>query len=213
MRLFVIRHGETAWNVEGRFQGQRDTELNERGRAQAATLRSRLATHPFAAVVSSPLKRASETAKIALGRGADHLLEAFTEIHHGDWEGRLADDVRATWPDLLHTWHTAPDRVRMPGEGGETLLDVQTRALTGIAMIKGIVPGAGDVFLATHDAVIKTLLCACTDAPLSSFWLFQVPNCSICILEFPPDKLPRLLLMGDIAHLDNPFDAPVQKGL
>ena len=64
MRFFVIRHGETAWNVEGRFQGQKDTALNEKGLAQAATLGERLAGHSFEAVLTSPLDRAKKTAEL-----------------------------------------------------------------------------------------------------------------------------------------------------
>ena len=81
MRFFVIRHGETAWNVEGRFQGQQDTALNEKGLAQAATLGERLAGHSFAAVLTSPLDRAKKTAELAsskCGTGEFSEIPAFT---------------------------------------------------------------------------------------------------------------------------------------
>ena len=127
MRFFVIRHGETAWNVEGRFQGQKDTALNEKGLAQAATLGERLAGHSFEAVLTSPLDRAKKTAELAASKcefGEFTEIPAFTEINHGDWEGRLSTEVAEEWPELLRRWHTAPETVKMPGEGGESLEDI-----------------------------------------------------------------------------------------
>ena len=104
MRFFVIRHGETAWNVEGRFQGQKDTALNEKGLAQAATRGERLAGHSFEAVLTSPLDRAKKTAELAAAKcefGEFTEIPAFTEINHGDWEGRLSTEVAEEWPELL----------------------------------------------------------------------------------------------------------------
>ena len=105
MRLFLVRHGETDWNREGRFQGQQDTPLNDRGRGQARGVAERLRGHRFDAVVSSPLSRALDTARAiqtAAGRTDPVILEeGITEIHHGDWEGRLASEVRSLWPDLF----------------------------------------------------------------------------------------------------------------
>ena len=92
MRFFIIRHGETAWNTEGRFQGQRDTELNERGLEQSRRAADFLAGHKFDAVTSSPLKRALTLAEMIAGKCAakTEIIPAFTEINHGDWEGRLS---------------------------------------------------------------------------------------------------------------------------
>ena len=214
MRFFVIRHGETAWNVEGRFQGQMDTELNAKGLEQARLVAERLAGHKFEAVVTSPLSRARVTAeKTACLSGCSEFVvdEGFTEINHGDWEGCLADEIYAKWPEILSKWHTKPESVKMPGKTGETLDDVQKRAIRSADAVAGRY--TGDVILASHDAVIKVLLCYWLDAPLSSFWRFQIPNCSITVIEILPGKAPRMLLMGDASHIGNAFDRPEQKGL
>ena len=175
MRFFVIRHGETAWNVEGRFQGQKDTALNEKGLAQAATLGERLAGHSFEAVLTSPLDRAKKTAELAASKckfGEFTEIPAFTEINHGDWEGRLSTEVAEEWPELLRRWHTAPETVKMPGEGGESLEDIARRAVSAVeAAAKKY---KGDVLLASHDAVIKVLLCYWLD-----FELFQIPGAEL----------------------------------
>jgi len=213
MRFFVIRHGETAWNVDGRFQGQMDTELNRKGLEQARLVAERLAGHNFEAIITSPLSRAKVTAeKIAENSAAEFVVdEGFTEINHGDWEGCLADQICANWPEILHKWHTMPDTVKMPGETGETLEDVQKRAVRSANAAANRY--TGDVILSSHDAVIKVLLCYWLDAPLSSFWRFQIPNCSITVIEILPGKAPRMLLMGDASHIGNAFDRPEQKGL
>ena len=172
MRFFVIRHGETAWNVAGRFQGQQDTELNEKGLAQADLLGERLAGHRFEAVLTSPLSRAKVTAERAASR-----------CEYGE----------------------------LPGPGGENLEDILRRAVPAVeAAAKRY---EGDVLLASHDAVIKVLLCYWLGAPLASFFRFQVPNCSITVIEVKEGSAPRMLLMGDAAHLGDSFERPEQKGL
>ena len=97
MRFFVVRHGETAWNVEGRFQGQMDIPLNNKGIVQAERLAQRFIGHKFSAIISSPLSRAHVTAaKIAEVAVYDEFITdaLLTEINHGDWEGCLADEIK-----------------------------------------------------------------------------------------------------------------------
>lgn len=214
MRLFIVRHGETDWNVQGRFQGKQDTQLTAHGLAQADRVAAYLAGHEFEAVVSSPLKRALDTAnKIAALAPHRELATdpSFKEIDHGDWEGRTADEVRAAWPELLAQWHREPASVKMPGDGGESLADVRDRVMPAVDALR--TRYSGDVLLSTHDAVIKVMLCSFFDAPLSSFWRFQVANCSLSIALLADDKPPRVSLMGDAHYLDQGFDLPEQKGL
>lgn len=214
MRFFVVRHGETNWNVEGRFQGQKDIELNQKGIMQAELLAKRFVGHRFEAIISSPLSRALVTAQktkdvsICGQLLIDPLL---SEINHGDWEGLLADDIKSMWPSDMERWHLAPETVKMPGDGGESLQDVWYRAyrFAEYASLKY----KGDVLVASHDAVIKVLLCHWLNTPLSSFWCFQIPNCSITVVEVSAAKKPRLTLLGDATHIYNSFERPEQKGL
>lgn len=219
MRLFLVRHGETDWNREGRFQGQRDTHLSEKGRSQAFRVASFLALHEFEGIVSSPLARALDTAlKIGSACALNgnelegvEIVDEFTEINHGEWEGLLADEVRERWGDLLALWHSSPESVRMPGEGGESLEDVQRRAVAGVA---GLAESySGDVVVASHDAVIKALLCYFLGIPLDNFWRFQIANCSLSVVELQEGGPPRVSLMGDAHYLGEGFEAPEQKAL
>lgn len=214
MRLFIVRHGETGWNREGRFQGQQDTDLTELGLAQADKAADFLRGHRFDAVVSSPLKRARVTAeKIAAAAGCTTVetAAALTEINHGDWEGLLASEVRAKWPRIIELWHTSPHTVIMPGDGGESLRSVQIRSVRAIEEIAA--RHCGDVLIASHDAVIKVLLCHFLNAPLSGFWRFQIANCSLTVAELRKNQPARISLMGDAHYLGIGFDLPEQKGL
>lgn len=215
MRFFLIRHGETDWNREGRFQGQRDTALSEKGRAQARKAASALAAHKFEGVVSSPLARALDTAREICAKGGQDLsveiIEGLTEINHGDWEGLLASEVRERWNERLTLWHSAPETVTMPGPGGESLEDVRARSVAEVEKIAARY--TGDVAAALHDAVIKVLLCHYLGAPLSSFWRFQIANCSLTIIEFSEGKPPRVSLMGDAHYLGEGFERAEQKAL
>ena len=216
MRFFIVRHGETAWNIEGRFQGQRDTELNERGLEQSRRAAEYLAGHKFDAVVSSPLRRALVLAEMIAERcGTEvEITPAFTEISHGDWEGLLSTEVSERWPQLLETWHESPHTVVMPGEGGESLRTVQLRAASAADALSG--KYSGDVCAAAHDAVIKALICHFLTLPLSAFWRLQIANCGLTIIEIIPGKAPRMSLMGDAHYLDDGgknFTLPEQRGL
>src|SRR4249919_2597714 len=127
MKILLARHGETAWNAEGRYQGQEDIPLSPVGEAQARALGERLQHVHIDRAVASPLKRALRTAELALGD--DRLARLTTdaglmEIAHGTWEGLLAAEIRERDPDRLHAWRHAPHEVLMPD--GESLQHVST---------------------------------------------------------------------------------------
>ena len=105
VRIILIRHGETNWNIQGRYQGQEDTRLSERGFAQAGMLAQGLKDVHIDAAFSSPLKRSLLTCRAC----AD-----------------LACDIEARYPEEFKQWHTQPHLVQMPG--GENLEDVRKRA-------------------------------------------------------------------------------------
>ena len=143
VRIILIRHGETQWNIEGRYQGQEDTHLSERGLQQGHMVAQGLKDTPIDAAISSPLERSYMTcAFCAELHGLDVLKDdRLLEINHGDWEGRLADDIEAQYPTEFHQWHTEPHLVTMPGPGGESLEDVRRR-----------VRAAFDEYAAAYDA-------------------------------------------------------------
>jgi broad specificity phosphatase PhoE len=129
--IVLVRHGETDWNLERRFQGHADTPLNEAGRIQAAELADALGSERISAVYSSPLRRAHETAAIVAARlGLDvRALEALREIHVGDWEGLTIDEVKDRYPGSTTVdWHSG-------WPGGETYDQLAARVLPALAAL------------------------------------------------------------------------------
>lgn len=130
--LFLIRHGETDWNVEGRYQGQADPPLNERGKCQAHELVEKLAQVDLDLLYTSPLLRSEQTAEILASKLAIRVYkdERLMEIHQGDWQTRLRSEIEELYPDLFRRWETEPWEVTPPG--GESLQQVQKRVYLAI---------------------------------------------------------------------------------
>lgn len=126
-RLILIRHGETDWNADGRYQGQADPPLNARGWEQARQLAGELENEDLGVLYSSPLLRAAQTAEVIATRlGIPLKLDGrLVEIHQGDWQTRLRSEIQELYPEVFHKWETAPWDVSPPG--GERLVQVQTR--------------------------------------------------------------------------------------
>ena len=132
--ILLARHGETDWNREGRFQGHADPPLNETGRAQAAVLAMELADVALAAVYSSPLRRALETAEVV---AAQHELEpvavdALREVDVGSWEGLTRAEVEARFPQQLGRWLDY-DQGWQDGESYDEMGQRVVSALLGLA--------------------------------------------------------------------------------
>lgn len=197
--IVLVRHGETDWNREGRYQGSRDIPLNARGSRQAVLLGQGLSAFRFTAAVASPLARAAQTAGHALaGRNVALRTDPrLQEIGHGEWEGLLKTEVEQRWPELWQHWRRAPHEVTMPG--GESLAQVQQRACAVLAEIAAAQP-AGVVLMAAHDATNRTLLLHALGAPLSRFWcLKQDPTC-VNVLQHAVGAW-RVVALNSVAHL------------
>jgi len=209
-RIFLVRHGETDWNREGRFQGKMDIPLNDLGREQAAAAAKALEGADIDRMVTSPLSRAEKTAEASSRKNGleVEIHGGFREIDHGRWEGHTVEEIEKLWPGMLGTWHSHPEKVIMPE--GETLRDVQARAW---AALEDVIAAPGNrVAVFSHDAVIKVLLCRVLGCPLSSFWRFRIANGSITLIEGGGKGL-SVSVVGDACHLGNAWERKEQKGL
>lgn len=215
MRILLARHGETPWNAEGRYQGQRDIALSEVGEGQARMLGQRLAGVPIHRAVSSPLSRARRTAELALGeaRAAQlQLDQGLQEIAHGDWEGLLAAEIRERDPNRLRAWREAPETVQMPG-GGESLVEVLDRAWPAFARAcEGL--GEDDTLLVVaHDAVNRVILARVLGLPLSRLWSFRQAPTTINLLEGPTANALEVVRLNDCNHHTALFGEAVHRAL
>lgn len=177
-RLLLIRHGETALNREMRYIGLRDDELTETGRFQARQLAAALAIFPIAAVYSSPLQRAYQTAQaIATHHDLEVLRnEALIESNFGLWEGLTAQEVKARGPEdaeILSAWQNDPT---LAPPQGESLEAMSQRVLTAVATIVQE-HQEQTIALVTHTGPLKALLCAALSTSMSTaFHIFLDPG-------------------------------------
>lgn len=206
MRIVLCRHGETAWNREGRYQGQIDIPLSPDGEAQAAALGRRLADLPLMRAVASPLSRARRTAELALGPARLGLLQLdadLQEIAHGSWEGMLVEQIAASDGERLAAWRSAPETVVMPG--GESLADVDRRAWRGFVRAADRLGETDTLLIAAHDAVNRVLLCRVLGLPLSRLWCFRQAPATLNLLEGPAVDRLELVRLNDAGHLSDLF--------
>ncbi|MBH8573450.1 histidine phosphatase family protein [Nostocaceae cyanobacterium CENA369] len=206
VRLLLVRHGETEWNRQTRFQGQIDVPLNDNGRQQAQKAGEFLQDVAIDFAVSSSMLRPKETAEIILRHHPDIKLElqdGLREISHGLWEGKLEEEIEQEFPGELQRWRTQPAAVQMPE--GENLQQVWERS---VAAWQSIVQTALNNQLKTglivaHDATNKTLLCHILGLPTENFWNFRQGNGAVSVIDYSTglNGLPVLQAMNITAHL------------
>jgi alpha-ribazole phosphatase len=204
--LYLIRHGETDWNVEGRHQGQFDSSLSERGRAQTACLAEALARVPFRAIYTSPLSRSREAALAIAARHALPViaLDGLREVAMGEWEGMTEAEINERFGPVLTARRKDPEHVT-PG-GGESLPALQARGLETINEIVARHPGE-TVAVVAHGGLNKTVVLAVLGAPLARYWSIRQDNGAINVLEFD-GRGPRVRLLNETAHLREASAAP-----
>ena len=214
MRLLLARHGETAWNAEGRYQGREDIALSATGEAQARALGERLRELRIDRAVASPLSRARRTAELALGPDRASLLSidaGLMEIAHGSWEGLLAPEIRERDPERARAWRETPDEVQMPG--GESLQQVLDRAWPAL-QCAGEGMGADDTLLVVaHDAVNRVLLCKILGIPLAKLWRFRQAPTTLNLLEGVDAAHLDVVRLNDCTHHTPLFGESVHRAL
>jgi alpha-ribazole phosphatase/probable phosphoglycerate mutase len=201
MRLILVRHGETPWNVTLQYQGQGQVPLNERGRQQAHLGAERLRRAGAIALYSSDLARAHETATIigsALGL-TPHLLPDLREIDVGQWEGYTPEELYRRFPDHMREYERDPARtVRL---GGESYAQLQQRALRALEQITNAHQPGETIIAVSHGGTIRALLCHVIGLDLINFGKMWLDNGSFTELQYGRNGW-RLLRLNDAAHLE-----------
>ena len=204
-RVIAIRHGETAWNVELRLQGQLDIALNAVGRRQAERLAAALADERFDAVYASDLQRASQTAQpLACAQGLTVRLDAgLRERSFGVFEGLTFDEVAARWPEDSRRW-----RLREPDfapRGAESLRAFSGRCVQTCERLAAAHRG-GTIAIVAHGGVMDCLYRAATRVELQASRSWLLGNAGINRLLHTPQGF-TLVGWSDIRHLEDlPLD-------
>ncbi len=215
MYILLVRHGETTWNREGRYQGRTDIPLSLVGQAQVRSLAKRLAGVPITLAVASPLERARATAQAVIGERALtlELAEGLAEISHGQWEGQLASDVARDHAEMFGIWRSAPGRDSPAGPGAETLGDVDARAWPVLAKICGRLGPDDTALIAAHDAVNRVLLCRVLGLPLERIWSFRQSPATLNVLAGPKLDELQVVRLNDAEHVAPAVGEQVHKAL
>lgn len=193
--VLLIRHGVTAWHTEGRVLGQRDVPLSAEGVAQAEEVAANLAGVKLGEVLSSPLQRAVQTAEI-IGREASIEVARDPRLNDfklGKWTGMSYDEVAADAE--YQRFLRDPASTGIPG--GESLLEIQRRAVAAVEQALSDAPSGDAVAIVTHAGVIRVLLSHYMGSPPANYHRIRVNPGSISILSFADDReLPRVLAVN-----------------
>ncbi len=177
-RLLLVRHGETDFNAQKRFQGQMDVPLNANGRLQATVLAKKIAEEHIDVVVASDLKRASETAEIVMaGRGVEIVVDGrLRELNFGAWEGMTYAEIQESDPQTLSTWEG--DLMFIAPPGGETVSQFSGRVRSILRAIQAKYAGK-TILIVAHGGVLQLLLCTLLGLSADRFWQFRLQNASL----------------------------------
>lgn len=199
-RILAIRHGETAWNVDTRIQGQLDIGLNDLGRRQARQAAMQLADEALDAIYSSDLQRAHDTAQ-ALAQRSGLTVQAdagLRERRFGVFEGKTFAEIDAQHPELALRWKRREPDFGAPG--GETLIEFYERCVTTATRLAAAHAGQ-TIALVTHGGVLDCLYRAATRVALNAPRTWQIGNTSINRLLWTDDGF-TLVGWGDTQHLE-----------
>jgi probable phosphoglycerate mutase len=208
-RLVLVRHGETDWNREGRFQGQIDIPLNANGANQARAAQAFLGPVTIHRAYTSKMARPRQTAELILEEHPGVPLTSTSglmEIGHGLWEGCLEEEIASTWPELLADWKRAPHTVTMPE--GETLQDVWDRSVATWHTIVSGLSAHETALVVAHDAVNKTILCDLLGLSPADIWMVKQGNGGVSVIDYPhgPGGTPVVSCLNLTSHLGGVLD-------
>jgi len=198
--LLLVRHGETALSAEKRFSGRGDAELTERGVAQANAVAARLSSYrDLVAVVSSPLRRALQTASVVASSLGLPVVEddGFAETDFGAWEGATFAEVRSRWPGEMQAWLADP-AVAPPG--GESFAATFTRVAA--ARERLIASHSGDrVVVVSHVTPIKAIVREALGAPAQALYRMHLDPASLTTVDWYADGPAVVTGLNDVSHL------------
>ncbi len=198
--IVLIRHGETKWNKEEIFRGRTDIPLNKNGLAQAKATSDYLLKKKFAAIYSSPLSRARQTAE-ALCKNRNikpQLRDAFIDLSFGPWEGKTISELTENYPEQIRIWQEQPHLLNLPD--AETLAQARQRAYMEL---ESLAEANQDNYIAivSHRVILKLLLLAMLNLGNDAFWKIKQNTCCINLLEYSREKGFVIAKVNDTCHL------------
>lgn len=198
-KLYITRHGQTEWNLEGRIQGQKDSNLTELGEKQATWLGERLKHTEIDVIISSSSGRAMRTADLIRGNRNIELLanENLVEMNIGDWEGQLHVTIEEHSPDEQKNFWNFPHLYKP--RGGETFEQVFDRVSNEIEKV--ILEHEGkNILIVTHAIVLKTLITYFENKEIKDLWTGKFMHSTCLNIVEIKNNSRAFILQGDTSH-------------
>ncbi len=183
MEIFLVRHGATDWNLQGRCQGATDLDLNEVGVRQAEQIAMSLTNETIHGIYSSDLKRAWQTAQFfSRHHQLPVLIETdVRELDHGALEGLTFAEIKENYSQFIQQWRTEPAEIQVPG--GERLIDVARRGWSGLNRIVQRHAAKEAIVVVSHNFPILGIICRITGTHLNSYRTFHLDPCGVTRLN------------------------------
>ncbi len=195
--IYIIRHGETEANKKGIFRGRLDIELSKRGKEQAEELKKYFKDIEIDYVLSSPLKRAYETSKIAFPDKSIKIEKLLNNLDLGDWSGKEKALIKEREPELWSMWVNEPEKIQFPN--GESLSDVYERLNTLKDKLEKL--EFNSIALVTHRSIIKVFFAVILGIKENYFWKFHIDNCSVSTIVFDIKRGFTITKLNDTSHI------------
>jgi len=203
--ITLVRHGETKWNVLGKFQGCQDINLSNEGILQAQYLNKKFVNN-FDYIYTSPLKRARQTAEIiSQSSNTTPMVELdLREINFGEWEGLTLKEIEANFPERFIEWRK--DELNGPLCGGDlSLKKASIRAKKAILEITKKHQGE-NIIIVAHGGIIKAGLIGIFDWKMTMYHKIILGNTSVCKINFDDNFNPKIITLNDTSHLPDNYD-------
>lgn len=203
IRFYFIRHGETIWNTEGRYQGWTDISLSSVGEKQAQLLGKRFENIDVDEIYSSPLKRAKATASEIASRKNKEIIisENFKEINFGEWEGHTVSELKEKFGEHYSKFLETPHKIDFPGEG--SFGNVIKRIEIGInEIIEKNKEENKNIVIVSHGGILKIAILHLMGIDLNLYMRTWLDNTSVSVLEYRKDKF-FLVSLNDKSHLES----------
>ena len=199
--IYIVRHGQTEWNLLGKTQGHGNSDLTPKGIEQAELLADSMTKYPIDYIYSSDLGRAYQTAEIIGNKLSIEVekTEALREMNFGTWEGRIIKDIIEEDPELYKMWRNEPHLAKIPQ--GETLSQIKERTDAFIKEINEKYDGK-HIVLVTHSLCARIMLLSFLDSDVKNIYRINQAHTALNIIELR-DYGPVVMKMNDTTHIIN----------
>lgn len=200
-RIYFIRHGETDWNAEGKYQGWSDIPLSETGKKQAECLGERFQNIDLDVIYSSPLQRAYDTAQAVAIRKKMEIIpeEHFKEINFGEWEGLTAEQLNHLYGEKFQYFLSHPEDAKFPGDGSFSL--VTERIKIGLDKILEENEGK-NIMIVSHGGLIRLCIFYLLKMDIRFYKQMWINNTAVSVIDITSEGA-VLYKVNDDAHIEN----------